>query len=93
MQNSLGKKSNYSLKPKKPNNESKISFDKKERIVNNYYNLIYDNNPKIEELKNLLIEKENTIQNLVKDKKNLQVEVKKLNQNIKIIEKRKIRFI
>ena len=87
MKNSLEKKFNYSSKPKQTK-DSKISFDKKERIINNYYNLIYDNNPKIEELKNLLLEKDNMIQNLIKDKNNLQKEVKKVNQTIKTIEKR-----
>jgi uncharacterized coiled-coil DUF342 family protein len=60
-----------------------------DKIINNFYNVFYDRKSEIEELKAIIIEKDNIINNLTNDKKNLQKEINQLNQYIKNIEKSK----
>jgi hypothetical protein len=58
-----------------------------DKIINNFYNVFYDRKSEIEELKAIIAEKDNIIQNLNNDKKSLQKEINQLNQYIKNVEK------
>jgi hypothetical protein len=78
-------KNYYDFKFKSPEHKTQLSNNPttRDRIINNFYNLIYEGyNPKVEELKSVLSEKDQLIKNLMNDKKQLQLEVKQLKKKL-----------